>query len=83
MTHSYANNLVYWTEHHKDYAAHVRQTRNETTGPQTCPEHLTTARHGAFLRCPVDDKVFWAFSSDLHAERFVQDFGGEILPPIE
>lgn len=78
---AYADNLSYWLAHHKDYAAHVRQDRDASTGPQTYPEQLTTARHGHFLRCPLEDQTLWGFASDLHAERFLADFGGELLPP--
>lgn len=78
----YDGNLRYWLDHHKDFAAHVKQPRDVSTGPQTRPEHLTTNRHGNFLRCPLEEKTLWGFSSDIHALRFIEDFGGELLPPV-
>lgn len=78
---TYTPNGKYWDDHQHEYAAHVSQPRDSSTGPQTRPEHLTTARHGAFLRVPLEDRVLWGFTSDLHAQRFIDDFGGELLPP--
>lgn len=71
-------NQEYWAFKSQDYPHHVRQQRDENaTG--TRPEHLATNRHGAFLRVPLDTEILWGFSSDLHAQRFIDDFGGARL----
>lgn len=83
MTVPYAGNLDYWIQHQADYPAHVRQDKTDATGPQTRPESLSTNRHGTFLRVPLEDRTLWGFATDLHAQRFIDDFGGELLPPID
>ena len=80
---AYAGNIDYWLAHHKDFKAHVKQVRDANTSPYPRPEHLTTSIFGEFLRCPLEDKVLWGFASDLHANRFIADFGGELLPPTD
>lgn len=75
------DNQTYWNDHSPKYPHHVRQTEHITAG-YARPEQFTTARHSSFLRVPLADCVLWGFSSGLYAQRFVDDFGGEIVPPL-
>lgn len=70
-------NALYWREHNHDYPHQAKQTES-ITADYTRPEHLTTRRHGAFLRCPTGQAVFWGFKREADRDAFIADFGGSV-----
>ncbi len=73
-------NQAYWDEHNHEYPFWAVQTASITAG-YTSPEHLSTHRHGQFLRVPTGEKVLWGFSTEAHRDAFLQDFGGAVHVP--
>lgn len=72
------DNRAYWQSRKNDYPFHAKQTEHITAG-YTRPEQLSTARHGQFIRIPLGDAVLWGFRDEASRDRFLADFGGEIL----
>ena len=70
-------NQQYWDDHNADYPFHAIQTEH-ITASFTKPEHLTTHRHGSFLRIPLGSHVLWGFTTEAHRDAFIADFGGEV-----
>lgn len=71
------NNQAYWNDHNAEYPHQAVQTAH-ITASYTKPEHLSTNRHGAFLRVPLGDKVLWGFTREADRDAFLADFGGDV-----
>lgn len=70
-------NQAYWDSHNTDYPFQAIQTEH-ITASYTKPEHLTTNRHGEFLRVPTGAKVLWGFRRAADRDAFLADFGGAV-----
>lgn len=71
------DNQKYWDDHQHEYP-HQAVQKEHITANYTRPEHLSTNRHGQFLRVPTGARVLWGFQSEAHRNAFVADFGGDV-----